>query len=131
MHMTRSCSTPTGVILLLVCAMLVMAQISGTHLHLCFDGQEPAASVHLTEDGDADLHIGASATHFDMDVSLVGNALVKKLIPGFDLTPMLLTSILLFGALVQMCRDMPGWREDAPASATAFDLRPPLRGPPL
>ena len=125
-------SKPARIVLLLSCIMLLLAQASGAHLHLCFDGGEPPASVHLTEDGGADLHPGVGSPHNDMDVSLVGSVVVKKATDmGLGLTPLLVASIVLFGALFQFSATILIPSDlDVPAPDGPFELRPPLRGPP-
>jgi hypothetical protein len=125
-------SKPARIALLLSCIMLILMQVSGAHLHLCFDGGEPQASVHLTEDGGADLHPGASSPHTDMDVSVFGDALLKKATDTtLDLIPLLVASVVLFGAMLQTSSKalLPS-RRDIPVPDSPFELRPPLRGPP-
>jgi hypothetical protein len=67
-----------------------------------------------------------------MDVSLIGDVLLKKASDtGLDLIPMLVASIVLFGAMPQSTgKALLPSHPDAPAAASPFELRPPLRGPP-
>jgi len=118
-------------LLLLACTILILARTSGAHLHLCFDGAEQPASVHLSEDGDTDFHPGANGTHSDIDVSLIGEALLKKSTGGIDLLPMLVASFILLGTLLLGARNLPPRpRSTVRVPIPPFKLRPPLRGPP-
>jgi hypothetical protein len=105
-------------------AMLVI-RLGEMHLHLCFDGQEPAAAVHV---GDLPSHDDGS--HSDQDVELsTTQGLVKK--AGVD------TLDLLFICLVVLLL-LPVLRRITPPRAVLFFspaqpayFLPPVRGPPL
>jgi len=123
-------SATARVLLFLACALLITARISGAHLHLCFDGNEPSSSLHLVEDGDADLHFGAHSSHEDLDVSLVGNLLVKQDSAGVDLLPILVAAAIVLG-VVRLASSKSLYRRLTVLFRTpVFDLRPPPRGPP-
>lgn len=97
---------------------------------MCFDGGEPRSSVHLVGDGDADLHFGANSPHEDLDVSLVGNVLVKQDTVGLELLPILIATAIVLGLVRLAC-----WRVPFPwlkvlVPTPVFELRPPPRGPP-
>src|SRR5690348_14830717 len=120
-------SKASRLLLLLACTILILARTSGAHLHLCFDGTEQPASVHLSEDGDTDLHPGASGTHSDVDVSLIGEALLKKSTGGIDLLPLLVASFILLGAMLLGSRNPPPRsRSTVRVPVSPFELRPPL-----
>ena len=118
------------VLLFLACACLILARVNGTHLHLCFDGNEPPSSIHLVDDGDADLHFGAHSPHQDLDVSLVGNVIVKHDTAGVDLLPALVAAIVLLGLLQTIAVRLPIARHSGTTPTSIFELRPPTRGPP-
>jgi hypothetical protein len=105
-----------------------MARVSGTHLHLCFDGGEPRSSLHLVEDGNADLHFGANSPHEDLDVSAIGNLLVKQ--AGVELLPILVATAILLGLVRLTSSRIPNSRPKLLVPTLLFDLRPPPRGPP-
>ena len=107
-----------------------MARVSGTHLHLCFDGHEPRSSLHLVDDGEADLHFGASSPHEDLDVSLVGNVLVKQDTVGVDQLPVLVAAVFVLGLVRLASRRISYPRLTVPVATLLFELRPPPRGPP-
>jgi hypothetical protein len=126
----KACTSIARVLLFLAFACLIVARVSGTHLHLCFDGSEPRASIHLGEDGEADLHFGAQSPHDDLDVSLVANVVVKLAAAGVDLLPAIIAAIVLFGLLQTAVIRAPVARSAGPALTPTFELRPPPRGPP-
>lgn len=117
------------VLLTLLCVLLVVMRVSGAHLHLCLDGSEPPATLHMEDAGiHHDDHNNQS--HSDVDVSLSADTLVKKLDLSFD-SPLLLTLFLL--ASIVFLSTVPRIRFDFFPhlhSQRAF-IRPPLRGPPL
>jgi len=117
-------------LLFLACTCLILARLNGTHLHLCFDGSEPPTSIHLLDDGDTDFHFGANSPHQDLDVSLVGNVIVKHDTAGVDLLPALVAAIVLLGLLQAIAVRLPLARHPVPAPTSIFELRPPTRGPP-
>src|SRR5437868_14515610 len=59
---------------------LLVARWGDAHLHLCFDGQEPVASVHVSDQASHhDSHETQDAqAHNDTDVNAYGDALAKK-----------------------------------------------------
>ena len=127
-------SRPRAWLLALACLTLLFMQMGGAHLHLCFDGNEPPASVHLT-DGDhhADHHGGHHATgevHSDLDVPLANDVLTKPAKLSLDL-PLLLLTLLWLGVLGTIRQDERP-RDPPQTFATSPQLHlPPLRGPPL
>lgn len=121
--------TPSRIWLLtLVCVALLFARLGGAHLHLCFDGSELPASLHVTDSGHhADHHDGQA--HSDRDVSLLGDALTQPGKLGLDL-PLLLAAfwlaVLVFARPRMIQADPPRVTISPPRFC-----RPPLRGPPL
>ncbi len=115
-------------LLTLICAALLCTRLGGAHLHLCLDGSEPPASLHVTDSGHhADHHDGQA--HDDLDVSLVGDAPTKSGKSGFDL-PLLLAALWLVTVLFTRLRITAADSPQPSASPPRF-CRPPLRGPPL
>lgn len=112
-----------------LCIAVLAIRVSGVHLHLCYDGQQPQVSVqsgHAGSDEAGDAH-----TENDKDVSLVGDVLVKNMSGNGILPSLLVAAVLLFilGSLRQV--GFPGcFSRPAIANAPGFHLRPPLRGPP-
>ena len=108
-----------------------MARVSGTHLHLCFDGGEPRSSVHLVEDGNADFHFGANGSHADLDVSVVGNVLVKQDTLGVNLLPILIAAAIVLGLVRRPSTAIGYSARKIPVPTPLFELLPPPRGPPV
>ena len=121
------------VLLSLLCMMVVMMRLSGAHMHFCLDGSEPPASLHLD---DADLHHldehghvdDTAASHSDVDVSLIVDAVLKKAATSLDLLVLLVSFALVLG-LISAVRLAPVYSEFLPPIRA--HLRPLLRGPPL
>lgn len=115
-------------VLALMCVALLGARVGGAHLHLCLDGSEPPAALHIEGGEHHDDH-HLSGTHDDVDVPLLAEALTKAGKTGFDLPALLLTVWLTFLFLRRTVQP----RVPLPFRLTAFSdfLRPPLRGPPL
>ena len=108
---------------------MLVIRLGEIHLHLCFDGQEPAAAVHV---GDLPSHDDAShadTSHSDQDVELLSAAVVKKAgTDTLDLLFVCLTVLLLLPTL-RHAVPLPAYRLFAPSNPAY--LLPPSRGPPL
>jgi hypothetical protein len=110
---------------------VVAVRLTDTHLHLCFDGQEPPTRVHLADASvhhDEDHHDGES--HSDQDIDPFVGTLVKS---DDDAQPVfaVVVSSLLTIDLLPPDRGVPPLEVETPlASHPPFYLRPPLRGPP-
>lgn len=120
------------VLLWTVVLAVLAVRASDTHLHLCFDGQEPPASVHLADGSvhhDED-HGGDDATHADKDINPFIGTIVKS---DDDAQPLLafIVGTLLSFDLIPLDHAVPAFAREHPlASDPPFYLRPPLRGPP-
>lgn len=109
-------------------AMLVI-RLGEIHLHLCFDGQEPAAAVHVNDSPSHDDGDHADASHSDQDVELSTAGIVKKAsADSLDVLFVCLAILLLLPAPGRVA-PRPAYRFFAPARPAHF--QPPLRGPPL
>lgn len=119
---------PRPWLLTLACVALLFARLGGAHVHLCLDGSEPPASLHVTDSGHhADHHDGQA--HDDRDVWLVGDALTKSGKWSLDL-PLLLAALWLVAVLFARLRITATDPPRRAASPPRF-CRPLLRGPPL
>ncbi|MET0532853.1 MAG: hypothetical protein ABW171_01400 [Steroidobacter sp.] len=119
------------VLLWTVVLAVLAVRLSDTHLHLCFDGQEPPASVHLA---DASVHHdedhGDESAHADQDIDPFIGTVVKS---DDDTQPLLafIVGALLTIDLIPPDPAVPAFnREPLTVSDPPFYLRPPLRGPP-
>lgn len=109
---------------------VLTVRASDTHLHLCFDGQEPPTSVHFA-DGSVhhdEHHDGQD--HADKDVDPFVGTLAKT--GDADADVALVASVIALAILLPAIRDVPPMRSDlhVRAAGPPFYLRPPLRGPP-
>lgn len=105
----------------------LLAGWSGMHGHFCFDGQEPAISVHL------DILQGAHDSVHDQAGLDVDTATDKSMLAKLVKTdvPLLLITVLFSISLLQL--RLPGI---LPYRSHSFiqrinALRPPLRAPPV
>ena len=117
--------------LLLFCSLvLLFLRIGGVHLHLCLDGQESFATLHVQDSGLEHADSGASGHHHDENIDDGAASLVKSFTADFDVPPILLAAFALWAVLPPL--RMPRVRNSRipPFRVPAF-LRPPLRGPPV
>lgn len=114
-----------------VLAIALMAvRISGAHVHLCSDGQEAAASLHLLDSaphhaGDEDI-----ADHQDRDLKISDAAIFKKNDTGSDLMPLLVSLIFLL-VLPHIRVFIPAASSILLPTGPRLYFTPPMRGPPL
>lgn len=118
-------------ILLLCLALLVVRGLGlGMHVHLCFDGSEPPASLHMAADAVDPSHPETGPLHEDVDVSLVGDMLGKIAKTALNLPVLLLVCALLLFSRTKA--PTLQWAHFAvPVRPIAHHIRPPLRAPPL
>ncbi len=100
------------------------------HLHLCFDGQEPPTTVHVSNGAvDSDAH-HADESHSDRNVNVFDAVLVKKLADPSDALIPVLASALLLLLLPVRGRCVPRMAQAPLVVRSLLLLKPPLRGPP-
>jgi hypothetical protein len=109
---------------------VLTVRASDTHLHLCFDGQEPPTTVHFA---DASVHHDdhhEGEDHADKDVDPFVGTLAKS--GDADTGVALLASIPALAIFLPVMRGAPPMLPDLEVRAAGppFHLRPPLRGPP-
>ena len=102
-----------------------------SHVHYCFDGQEPPAAVHVADSSDHDHelpgHADAGDEHDDLDVDLPNQALAKAC--KHDAPPIVAALAWTLGfeappAAMVIASDA------APPAPDPHYFRPPSRGPP-
>jgi hypothetical protein len=115
-------------LLWLLAILMVVMRVGDVHLHLCFDGGEPPATVHALDAGTEHVNDGTLGSHDDIDVD-EPSAQYKVADAGLDLlvAPLLVLVFRLAPAGAQM--DLP------PADPLLLHtdpalLLPPSRGPP-
>ena len=113
-----------------LCIVLLVTRIGGVHLHLCFDGSEPPASVHVLDGGIHHNEPAGEEGHQDRDIAPAENLALKLPKMGLDLLPVLFFLVMLWGMLPSRQHPL---RNDSIlfSRRLARDLLPPLRGPPL
>lgn len=114
----------------LMCLALVVARVSGAHLHLCFDGKEAPVTFYLADQAPHHGGANAKAHHQDTEASATGEVVSKTTKSLFDLPVFLLAALLLWSLLESSSRVTPVFPASVRQVALPY-LRPPLRGPPL
>jgi hypothetical protein len=104
------------------------------HVHYCFDGQEPPATVHLVDatDHDHELpghHAGerAGADHDDLDVDVPNQALAKS--AKYD-SPAIAPSLYWAVPPIAPRALALALYDDSPPAPDPHYRHPPSRGPP-
>ena len=121
MHRSRApLALFTGLIFLLAGAL-------GVHVHLCFDGSEPPASVHAGGSERLDHHVGGE--HHDVDVEPVGELLAKS--GKLDLPVLALVAALLLLLLPRATTGVAHFSSRPAVPIPPRRWRPPLRAPPV
>lgn len=114
----------------LLALMLVIMRVADAHAHLCADGEEPPASIHLGDGGAHPCDDEQPDDHpSDKNVQLGHDGLLKKASSLGDLPmPAFLAFAFEFDVRHHevVLVEPPTIRVDA-----APHLRPPLRGPPV
>mgnify|MGYP003624957420 FL=1 len=115
--------------------MILVARLGGAHIHLCLDGEKPAASLHLSDSGlHTDAHAGHGTSgehqaHSDADILLFDDLLGKPSKISLEIFGLIFAGILL--AFLRRPPQQFSHGPDADhARRSLLFLRPPLRGPP-
>ncbi|HKS56568.1 MAG TPA: hypothetical protein VJS12_14845 [Steroidobacteraceae bacterium] len=118
------------VYLWLLSIALLAARVTDAHVHLCLDGGGRPVSVHVK---DAPTHYGqdASTGHNDRDVDLSSPLVVKKS-DSLDNEAIAVVGVYVLALILPTIdSDEPARVFESPALPSVFDLKPPLRGPPV
>ena len=127
MNFTRRASS--CLLISLLCSLLLLLQVGGAHLHLCFDGQEPPATLHLVDSGLEHSPGLASLQHQDEEVDIGLASLLKKSLSALDIPP------VAYAAFVRPLESrsqlvLRSGHGRGPSFIDVTRLLPPLRGPP-
>lgn len=114
-------------LLMFVCVTLVATRADGAHLHLCFDGQDPATSVRIGADLSSEP--GAQAPHNDRDLALTGDLIAKQGKGDLKQPVALPTGLVAF--LVATARFERSLIRALGMASVSFVSLPPARGPPI
>jgi hypothetical protein len=109
---------------------VLTVRASDTHLHFCYDGQEPPTTVHSADASvhDDEQHDGEE--HADKDFDPFVGLLLKQGSSDADLA--LPTYVVAAVLLLPPVTHIVSAVSDSlpPHASPPFHLRPPLRGPP-
>jgi hypothetical protein len=108
---------------------LLAVRVSDAHLHLCFDGQEPRNSLHVSGHAVHHAPTDHSDEHIDADISLVATMAAKVAKIDSDDAAVLPVSAQTPRFFSLPTAVLPTYRTGFTLAIRAF-LRPPLRGPP-
>lgn len=122
----------------LACVLVLFAQVTGAHLHLCLDGGEAPISAHLSaapahhdhhSPGPAHHDQHHDGAHTDLDLAWVGDVLAKPHVAVSGAPPVLAAPWRLSLALASPGPHAPATAA-RPLACARPHLRPPLRAPP-
>ena len=109
-------------------ALLLITIRSDAHVHMCLDGQEPLAALHVADSGMHHAGPDAQQGHQDKDVKYGVDGTFKKADAG-DVW-LIATVWSLFAALPPGKAELLQFGQATPGTSDSVHLRPPLRGPP-
>ncbi|MFZ5654785.1 MAG: hypothetical protein ACOY42_10395 [Pseudomonadota bacterium] len=115
-------------ILALLFAALLVGPVSGAHLHLCLDGAQPPAGLHLFEVGQHHGEFTPDQGHSDVEVMVLGELIAKG--KGEGQLPLFLLAAAVLLILPSIPRGSPMPRVARFIPSPLPFLRPPLCGPP-
>ena len=108
--------------------LLITVRSADAHVHLCLDGQEPPAALHVADGGVHHDSAEAQQGHQDKDVKYAVDGTFKKADAGDVL--LIATAWSFVATLPARTAEPPQHWEATHAPSDPFHLRPPLRGPP-
>jgi hypothetical protein len=114
--------------LVLLFAALLVGPLTGAHLHLCLDGAEPPAGLHLFDVGQHHDESTFDSGHSDVDVKVLGELIAKGKDEGQWPMALLVAVVLL--SLPRIPRGSPVPRVSHFIPSPPLFLRPPPCGPP-
>jgi hypothetical protein len=109
---------------------VLTVRASDTHLHFCYDGQEPPTTVHFADASVHDDEHHGGEDHADKDFDPFVGLLLKQ--GGSDADLALPTYVVAAILLLPPATVIVPVASDSlpPHASPPFYLRPPLRGPP-
>lgn len=117
----------------LLAIALLLLRVGEAHLHLCFDGQDRSAAVHVDDAPTHDGTVDSASGHNDLDVDLSMQPWLKATgsdDPAALLSPLVLAALLLAALLAVLRSTIPAAISLQPVFAPITRLLPPRRGPP-
>ena len=108
--------------------LLFAVRSADAHVHMCLDGQEPLASLHVADAGVHHTDAGVQQQHNDKDVKYASDGTFKK---GESADLLLVATVWsLVNFLSPYTAERPPHVASTPVLPVRAYLRPPLRGPP-
>jgi hypothetical protein len=98
------------------------------HVHLCFDGQEPPATIHGSHDSGVAHHGDEQGNHDDLDIDLRDEGVAKSFKPDLPAVTAAYFFVLPATAYVD---EPPIPEPGSPRGPDPPHTRPLLRAPPL
>jgi len=113
-----------------LCSFLLLGQMTGAHLHVCLDGQEPPVQLHLARSSEQHDASELSRPHSDREITLNRSSSTngKNLQLDLPLAACAVHALQLAPSTGQIT--VPRFDHVAPYTA-AHELLPPSRGPPV
>jgi len=113
----------------LIALMLIIVRTADAHAHLCADGKEPPAALHLNDGGNHPCETDSREAHSgDKDIQIASDVVLKKA-PQIDpWMPALLA--FAFEVAAPATDESVRFRSIDDRFESIVYLRPPLRGPP-
>lgn len=126
--MRRHLQSMTPLLWVIAFALLIV-RTADAHVHLCFDGQEPRSSFHVSDP--APLCHKSDDTHQDQDIDAFGAVLAKKSAGADTLGPLPVADVVLLLLPLQSGADHHALTTQNPSPKLPDLFLPLLRGPPV
>lgn len=107
---------------------LFAVRAADAHTHLCLDGLESRATLHMADGGIHHSDERDAQSHNDQDVKAGGDGVLKKGESADLWIPSTAWSVVDY--LSVFAPEPPQPAALTPTASIQFNLRPPLRGPP-
>ena len=120
-----------ALLLIALAAVVVPVRAAFAHLHLCFDGQAPAVSLHVQQLATHHEFELSANGHNDVDLALSEAMPAKKPVASPDVSPAIPGTWLLTALSSPLVHSAPRTDYVSASPRAVFALRPPSRGPPV
>lgn len=117
----------TAAVVYILLLILLSLRIGGAVSHYCFDGLEPAVTIHFDNlNGHVDHE--AESGHTDVEKQVLSDNLLGKI---FEFESMLAIVVMFLTALLSQSSGQAYYHRVLQQIRNAKKFRPPLRAPPL
>lgn len=118
---------PTATVVYVLLLVLLSLRIGGAVSHYCFDGLEPAVTIHF-DNLNGHVEHDAELGHTDVEKQVLSDNLLGKM---FELDSMLAIVALFLTALLSQSTGQNYFQRVVQKVNNPRNFRPPLRAPPL